>query len=152
MNAATFKKWFEEDFLVMDNASYHLKQWDKPPSTNSRKADIMAWLSSKNITFTASQIRHELLKLVKMNKSPPKDYKLDCIAQEHGHRVVHLSSYHCQYNTTELVWAQVKGYVAEWNTTFKIADTDKLVHQAVDSISVSAWADCVRHAAAGRRF
>jgi hypothetical protein len=36
--------------------------------------------------------------------------------------------------------------VAERNTTFKIADTEKLLHQAIDSFSVSAWADCVRHA------
>lgn len=89
----TSKKWFKEDFLpyiapesviVMDSVSNHSKQ-DKPPSTDSRKADIVAWLSSKNILRTASQMRHELLQLVKMNKSPAKDYKLDSIARERPH-------------------------------------------------------------------
>jgi hypothetical protein len=101
VDAATFKKWFEEDFLpylapesviVMDNASYKSKQRDKPPSTNSRKDDIMVQLSSKNIPHTVPQTRHELLLLVKMNESPAKDYELDYIAREHGRRV---PQYHC---------------------------------------------------------
>lgn len=36
--------------------------------------------------------------------------------------------------------------MAERNTTFKIADTEKLVHEAIDRISVTAWENCVRHA------
>jgi hypothetical protein len=30
--------------------------------------------------------------------------------------------------------------------TFKIADTKKLAHEAIDSINILAWKDCVRHA------
>ncbi|PSN40009.1 hypothetical protein C0J52_26029, partial [Blattella germanica] len=39
-----------------------------------------------------------------------------------------------------------KGFVAERNTTFKIADTEILVNEAIDNIAVSAWENCVRHA------
>ena len=51
-------------------------------------------------------------------KVKAKIYELDAIALEKGHNVIHLPAYYCQYNPIELIWAQVKGYVA----TFKIAD------------------------------
>ena len=106
----------------------------------------MTWLSSKNIPHMVSQTRAELLSLVKLYKGTVKIYELDIIAREKGHRIVRLPPYHCQYNPIELIWAQVKGYVAERNATFKIADTERLVHEAIDSISTSAWANCVKHA------
>mgnify|MGYP007063910305 CR=1 FL=1 len=40
----------------------------------------------------------------------------------------------------------MKLYVAERNSTFKIADVERLTHEAVASISVDAWEKCVRHA------
>ena len=155
MNADTFKKWFVHDFLpylpaqsviVMDNASYHSKLLDKAPTSCSKKADIISWLNNKNIPHTSSQTRPELLDLVRLHKGNVKNYELDSIAREKGHKVVRLPPYHCQYNPIELVWAQVKGYVAERNTTFKIADTERLVHEAIASVSPSAWTECVRHA------
>ena len=154
MNAETFEKWFIQDFLpylppasyiVMDNASYHSRLRDKPPTTSSRKAEITAWLSEKNIPFQAKETRNELLEKVRANRSD-KIYVLDSIALEKVHNVIRLPAYHCQYNPIELVWAQVKGFVAERNTTFKIADTEILVNEAIDNIAVSAWENCVRHA------
>ena len=154
MNAETFEKWFIEDFLpylppasyiVMDNASYHSRLRDKPPTTSSKKADIIAWLSENKIQCGEKETRNELLMKVKANRSP-KIYELDAIAFEKGHNVIRLPPYHCQYNPIELIWAQVKGYVADRNTTFRIADTERLVHEAIDTVSVSAWESCVRHA------
>ena len=54
--------------------------------------------------------------------------------------------YHCHYNPVELVRSQVKLYVAEKNSTFRIADVERVTHEAIDSITTSAWAGCVRHA------
>lgn len=44
--------------------------------------------------------------------------------------VARLPPYHCQYNSIELIWAQVKGEVAKNNTTFKFDDVEKLLHKA----------------------
>jgi hypothetical protein len=52
--------------------------------------------------------------------------------------VVRLPPYYCHYNPTEVIWAQVKGYVAEKGMTFKIADTKKLMHEAIDRVTISA--------------
>lgn len=53
-----------------------------------------------------------------------------------GHEVVRLPPYHCQYNPIELIWAQVKGKVAKNNTTFKFDDFEKLLNDALDSVTV----------------
>jgi transposase len=39
--------------------------------------------------------------------------------------VVQLPLYHCQYNPTELIWAQVKSELEEKSSTFKTADTER---------------------------
>ncbi|PSN58030.1 hypothetical protein C0J52_02041 [Blattella germanica] len=56
------------------------------------------------------------------------------------------SPYHCHYNPIELIWVQVKSYVADKNNTFKIADVETLTNEAVDTVSKEAWENCVRHA------
>lgn len=35
--------------------------------------------------------------------------------------------------------------MAELNTTFKIADVEKLVNEVVDSVTVDDWKRCVKH-------
>ncbi|KAJ4442396.1 hypothetical protein ANN_03982 [Periplaneta americana] len=155
MDYSLFKKWFVEKLLpnippnstiVMDNASIHSVQLDRASSTNTRKADIMSWLLRHNIPHTSSQKREELLMLVKLFKSKTVSYEIDSIAKQHGHQVVRLPPYHCHYNPIEFIWAQMKSYVAEKNNTFKIADVETLTHEAVETISIEAWENCVRHA------
>ena len=48
-------------------------------------------------------------------------------------------------NPIELIWAQLKGYVRRRNTTSKITDVEKLVHEAIDSIKPEDWKKCVDH-------
>lgn len=67
------------------------------------------------------------------------------MAANNGHRIVRLSPYHCQYNPIELIWAQVKGYVARKNT-FKIADLKPLAQEAINSITKENWTSAVAHA------
>lgn len=62
-----------------------------------------------------------------------------------GHEVVRFSSYHCQYILIELIWAQVKGEVATNNTTFKIADVEKFMHEAINAVSKVNWEKAVEH-------
>jgi transposase len=64
-----------------------------------------------------------------------KKYKLDELTFQMDHKVVRLPPYYCQYNPIELIWTQVKGRVAEKNSTFKIADVETLVHKEIDAVT-----------------
>ena len=44
-----------------------------------------------------------------------------------------------------MIWAQLKGYVRQRNTTGKIKDVYRLVLEATDSITPEAWKNCIRH-------
>ena len=56
---------------------------------------------------------------------------IDKIAREHGHEIVRLPPYHCQYNPIEMIWSQLKGLVGKKNKTFTIADLKTLTRDAV---------------------
>ena len=72
-------------------------------------------------------------------------YELDIFANERGHQIIHLLPYHCQYNSIELVWAQVQCAVVCRNNTVKIAD-ERLVNEELDNVMQEQWASCVKHA------
>lgn len=63
-------------------------------------------------------------------------YELDEKAYKAGHELVRLPSYHCQYNSIELIWAQVKNEVVSKKKTFKIANVEKLTHEAIENVTL----------------
>ena len=74
-----------------------------------------------NTTFPSlllipKQVLYEKIK----QKQIPVVYKTDKIANLHGHAVIRTPVRHCELNPTELIWAQVKGFVAKNNTTFRL--------------------------------
>ena len=65
-----------------------------------------------------------------MNKSNlrnPFPFLTDKIANLHGREVLRTPVHHCELNPIELIWPQVKGFVAENNTTFRLKDVKELV-------------------------
>jgi transposase len=156
MNSEVFKSWFtqmlnsleEPSVIVMDNASYHSTLIDNFPKINTRKADVQAWLTKKNVDFSPLENLAELRQKVKALIPFEKKYELDVLALEMGHEVIRLPPYHCQYNPIELIWAQVKNQVATKNKTSKMVDIEKLTHEALDSVTQHDWEKCVRHAEA----
>lgn len=156
MNSEVFKSWFtqmlnsleEPSVIVMDNASYHSTLIDNFPKSHTRKADVQAWLTKKNVNFSPLENLAELRMRVKALIPFEKKYELDVLALEMGHEVIRLPPYHCQYNPIELIWAQVKNQVAKNNKTFKMVDLEKLTHEALDSVTQHDWEKCVRHAEA----
>lgn len=95
--------------MIMDNASDHSVQIDKPPTQANKKADLVAWLQRNGIEADIHLLKAELLQLVKENKPAKMRHEIDELAHEHGHTIIRTPSYHCQYNAIELIWAQVKG-------------------------------------------
>lgn len=153
MNAEKFENWCQamlprlepNAVVVMDNASYHSRRLEKTPVTSWKKQDIQEWLSSKQISFEVNETKVQLLEKVKGIKSQYTSYVVDEMAKEVGVEVLRLPPYHCELNPIELVWADVKGYVARKNTTFKMADVKKLLQEALNNISAEKWQNCISH-------
>lgn len=155
MNACIFRDWLENTVLtildkpsciVMDNASYHnvVALEDKIPISSSTKEEMKTWLIKENVTFDNNCLKPELLQIVRQTKRT-KVYQIDKIILEHGHTSLRLPPYHPQLNPIELVWAKVKGRVAEKNTTFKMCDVQNLTREAISTINKEYWRKCEDH-------
>ena len=122
--------------LHLNNASYHNVQRDKFPTMASRKVVIQEWLQSKNIAFTPSLLKAELLELhvCKINKTVLV-YVVDEMLRKHGHSAIRLPPYHAELNAIELVWGDLKGYIARNNLTFKLRDLKQLIDEAFEQVT-----------------
>lgn len=153
MNASKFEKWFQETLprlepnavVVMDNASYHSRRKEKTPIERWNKAQIQNWLKSKNIGFEQKDTKVVLMQKVKAVRNQYQTYVIDEMAKEAGVEVLRLPPYHCELNPIELIWADVKGYVARNNTTFKMADVKKLLKEGLNQITAEKWQNCIGH-------
>lgn len=155
MNSEIFHDWFinmlrllqEPCVIVMDNAPYHSVLVENVPKSSTKKANVQKWRTEKDVEFSLSETLAELREKVEIARPREKRYhQLDEMAFQMGHEVIQLPPNHCQYNPIELIWAQVKGEVASKNTTFKIVDVERLMHEAIDAVTPSNWERCVRHA------
>ena len=126
MDGPRFEKWFVEQLLpnimpksvnVIENASYHRPtvKAEKIPTTGTRKAVIQEWLTGKGIIWQANMIIKELLVLVNQVKHKYEEFQIDMTAKLRGHTILRLPPYHCELNPIELIWSQVKDYVAVEN-------------------------------------
>lgn len=148
MNHNMYMKWLteklipnlpEKSVVVIDNAPYHNVQLDKCPTSNTKKPEMQAWLLSKNIPFDDKMLKVELYELIKRHKPAYKKYVIDYKLKEHGHDVLRLPPYHPELNAIELIWADVKNWVATNNVTFKIADVKQLAQHKFENISAEDW-------------
>ena len=153
MTGDAFHEWFRKVLpqlepncvIVMDNASYHTVKKERLPTTSWNKAQITDWLASKEIPLEHDMLKQELLSLVNQHKSIYDKNVVDEMAKEQGKLLLRLPPYHCELNPIELIWAQVKGYVARNNKTFNIKDVKRLLVEAVQSVAISQWQNCVKH-------
>lgn len=153
MNGESFENWFsnilprieENAVIVLDNAPYHSRRLEKIPTTSSNKLDIQNWLQSKNIHFEDSMLKVQLLALVKQQKAKYEKYIIDELAASQNKTVLRLPPYHCELNPIELIWAEVKNFVAQRNTTFKFGDLKSIFNEAIQSITAEKWEKCVEH-------
>jgi transposase len=57
------------------------------------------------------------------------------------HTVLRLPSYYLNLNPIELIWADIKQFVASKNTTIKIKDVEQLCCQKFKKIGQEEWAN-----------
>lgn len=157
MNATNFMKWFEEmlmpnltkpSVIVMNNASYHVKQVNKPPTMSASKANLRIWLQENNIHFEEYHTKAELMCLVKDNK-PAVVYEAEVLLKKHSHihnhEILLLPPYHCDLNAIELVWSQAKRKVASKNLGIPGSEMQNLIKECFLSITADDWKKYTDH-------
>jgi hypothetical protein len=65
------------------------------------------------------------------------------------HLVIRTPVQHCELNPIELIWVQVKGFVAKNNTTFRLKDVKELTYMyaAFGKITKDVWTKAEEHVA-----
>lgn len=154
MNSEVYESWFKEmvqsleepSVIIMDNASYHSRQIDKMPTQADKKQVIIDWLQRHGENVDNSLLKVQLLNILRTKKHFPKRYVIDEIAAEHGHWVLRLPPYHCQYNAIELIWAQVKGHAARNNTKppFTANKMLDLLKNACVEVTAENWQNVIQ--------
>ncbi|KAF2889907.1 hypothetical protein ILUMI_16266 [Ignelater luminosus] len=152
MVGESFENWFsnilprleENSVIVLDNAPYHSRKMEKILTSGWKKSDIQDWLRSKQIKFDDRLLKVELLAIVNEQKNYNK-YNIDEMAKSQNKIVLRLPPYHCELNPLELIWADMKNYVAEKNTTFKFQGMKTIFFEAVGTITAHKWKNCIQH-------
>ncbi|KAM7308522.1 uncharacterized protein ISCGN_012156 [Ixodes scapularis] len=95
MDSKRFEAWFLHllDYIepniviVIDSAPYHNRKAEAVPTTATTKGEIQQWLSSKNLDWTATMKKKDLLSIVAMVKDHYIKYKVDGMATD-SHRTI----------------------------------------------------------------
>lgn len=154
MNHVTFFKWFQDSLLpnlnqnstiIMDNAKYHSKILDKAPTMSAKKSDMIECLNKFSIQFEPEMKKAELLEIINLHKPRFPKYFVDELAKERGHTVIHLPLYHCHFNPIELIWAQIKGHVANNNKKFTMTEVTRLTNEGILLTTAEEWGKVVSH-------
>ena len=117
VNLELYVEWLEKNLLphldvpssiIIDNAPYHsaLTAESRCPMTRSTKAEITQWLTARDILFSPSGTRPELLELVRHKPRP--SFVFDELIQSYGHDVIRLSPGHPELNAIEMTWDKMK--------------------------------------------
>ena len=153
MNSKHYMEWMTQQLLprleeptviILDNASYHNKQKDKPPTSTDKKDDIKTWLDQHHISYSDTDIKKTLLEKVKQHRPTPI-YLTDKAAHEHGHTVLRLPVAHCELNPIELAWASVKAYIARHNTRYTLQEVQRLTPEGFKHNTADMWRNFYRH-------
>ena len=89
-------------------------------------------------------LKKELCDLIKGHK-PKRSFVVDEAAAEQRFLVLRLPVGHCELNPIELIWAQIKGEVAEKNTAFRLKDVQALTDRAIQHVTPEKWRKACYH-------
>ena len=70
---------------------------------------------------------------------------VDEMLRKHRHSAIWLPPYHADLNAIELVWGDLKGYIARNNFTFKLSDLKQLIDETFEQVTAEKWANCWAH-------
>ncbi|KAJ3634687.1 hypothetical protein MTP99_007633 [Tenebrio molitor] len=97
MNRKNFENWFktelipnleEPSLIIMDNASYHSGLQEEIPIKSWTKKKMKEWLQKKNVTFSVSDMKDQIWKIVSYNlpeKNPSRRKRTRTSAEKSAH-------------------------------------------------------------------
>ena len=158
MNGNVFERWFEERLLpnlpprsviIMDNAKYHSRIYDKTPTMGNRKQELVDFLKAKGVAVPEPPERVPtkmiLIQWIK-DLNIRTEYVVDRMADKSGHRVLRLPPYHCCLNAIEMVWAQLKNKVRRANVNSDSPDAViQLIRNSFNDITPENWDNYINH-------
>jgi transposase len=131
----------------MDNDPYHSVLAERPPTSSSKKSQLNDWLQNKNILFDPKLTKKQLWDMIKPRLgSDEKKYVIDTLLNKHGHDVLRLPPYQCQYNPIEMAWGVTKSYYNKHRkampSTKNISD---LWREALNHFDTTMWKNSISH-------
>lgn len=147
MNYENFSKWFtnqlipnipKNSLIIMDNAKYHnILADDVFPTPRSNKRELQEWLEKNhpelNVHNEPSMLKAELYEICK-KKAPPPVFKIDRLAEKHGHRILRTPQYHCELQPIESCWGIVKNYCS-YHCDFTMKGLRKQLRQGFSKVN-----------------
>lgn len=123
------------------------------PTMSWLKQNIINWLELHNVQLPAdvtcfAKLTKASLILLSKTKPVKTKYCIEKMAEESGKdlKVLWLPPAHCEFNPIELIWAKVKGYVAENNKGNNINGILDLSKDGIKVVTPELWKNCVSHA------
>lgn len=160
MNGEIFQNWVVTQLIpalakvggkcvvIMDNAPYHSMQVNKLPTFSSTKNQMQEWLINHNVKIEGKNTKKQLWDLIKpFRDSKNKLFVVDEILKEHGHEVLRLPPYHCQYNPIEKAWGFCKNYYNK-HINSQPYSKDKVANLWLDALSKCTpdmWQNFCKH-------
>lgn len=126
----------------MDNAIYHNKQKDKPPTTASRKDDIRKWLDEHNIPYDQKDIKKTLLDKVRQHQPKPL-YLTDEEAKQQGHQVLRLPI--VSSTLLNLHGLVLKDMWPKKNKKFNLKEAERLTPEGFKYTTPDMWRNFCNH-------
>ena len=114
------------------------------PDTVNEKSWHTILASAKNIQFTDTILKAELLELCKLHKPAPV-YRVDLVLKSAGHTAIRLPPYHADLNPIEMIWANLKSYVGRRNLHFRKTSVETLIEEGIENIGEREWSVCCKH-------
>lgn len=146
MTYENYEKWLrsqlipnlpENSVVVVNNASYHNKQHESSPSSNSKKSVLQQWLTERQIPFTSDMYKPQLYQLIRMNED--KKFTIDLIMAEHNHTVIRLPPTHPDLNPIEIMWTTIMENVNNTKGQVYVSMISSLIMQKVNEIGEEEW-------------
>ncbi|XP_072384421.1 uncharacterized protein [Diabrotica undecimpunctata] len=138
MNGECFEDWFENKLIAnLPKGEKNMSSW--------KKQQIQEWLREKDIFYEEEYLKSELLDGANSYADIYDKYNIETLVEKYGVEVLRLPPYHCELNPIEMVWSQVKHYVADRNTDFKKDRVQQLIHEAFANVSAEQWQNYIQH-------
>ncbi|XP_037965585.2 uncharacterized protein LOC119691688 [Plutella xylostella] len=156
-NYFNHEKWFRYHLLpslkpnsivIVDGGlTWHNRLVNPTPHSNSRKKDMMDWLTSRSVPHSSNMYKAQLYQLILLHKDKFSDYKIDALLREHGHTVLRLPPHHPDLNPIKTVLSSVKEYIGT-DISLKLESVLKIAKEKLSSIEPEEWKQTFRLAEA----